>query len=541
MESAAPDRELVSTYAREGSEAAFRALVARHVNLVFAAAFRQVGDSGVAEEITQNVFVALARKAPRLAGHETLAGWLHRTAILEAKARIRAELRRQRREEVAAAMATLQHDGVSPAEELTPLLDEGLLHLREPDRLALVLRFLEERSLREVGSLLGVDEDAARKRVSRALERLANFFRARGFAVPSAAGSALLTHAVKAAPAVPAGLAASASSAGLASGGAAGGFSLVLLQLMALTKTQTAVVCALLAAIPLGWQWHARSETQQAHHTLAAQLAEQQSALADADAETDRLRAAWQRAQADTADAAIRLAALETQRAAAPPPYRWDDASPVARVPKAMLRQLPLRGVANRRGELTEQIQAALQFTESESAGVQAALHRFLAAYHAAQATAIRPVEPEERDLSGRKPEEVRVFEVTGLKDTVAALRQDLFADLGAILDPDRLELFTRSLQDWMPVDDQRGGFNSWMAVYDQDHRLSFYNNSGQAEGEAFLGWGMTAKSGSIFASIQIADIPGYLRPYLQDWIDQAMADRAAELAREAAAKAGNP
>ncbi|MCW5559823.1 MAG: sigma-70 family RNA polymerase sigma factor, partial [Verrucomicrobiae bacterium] len=258
MESAAPDRELVSAYAREGSEAAFRALVARHVNLVFAAAFRQTGDSGVAEEITQNVFVALARKAPRLAGHETLAGWLHRTAILESKARIRAELRRQRRETVAAAMAALQHEGEAPplADELTPLLDEGLLHLREPDRLALVLRFLEERSLREVGSLLGVDEDAARKRVSRALDRLADFFRARGFAVPSAAGSALLTHAVKAAPA---GLAASASSAGLAAGGAAGGLNLVLLQLMALTKTQTAIVCALLSAVPLGWQWRAQS------------------------------------------------------------------------------------------------------------------------------------------------------------------------------------------------------------------------------------------------------------------------------------------
>ncbi len=192
MDAVAADRELVSSYAREGSETAFRALVARHVNLVFAAALRQVGDSGMAEEVTQNVFVALARKAPRLAGHETLAGWLHRTAILEAKARIRAELRRRRREETAVELEGLRTPSSDPLAELTPLLDEALLELREPDRLALVLRFLEERSLREVGKALGVEEDAARKRVSRALDRLTDFFRARGFAVPAAGGAGLL-------------------------------------------------------------------------------------------------------------------------------------------------------------------------------------------------------------------------------------------------------------------------------------------------------------------------------------------------------------
>src|SRR2546422_710216 len=88
------DCELVTAYAARGSENAFRALVTRHVNLVYATAFRQVGDATLAEEITQNVFIALARKAPRLAGIQTLAGWLLRTAVLEAKARIRPELRR---------------------------------------------------------------------------------------------------------------------------------------------------------------------------------------------------------------------------------------------------------------------------------------------------------------------------------------------------------------------------------------------------------------------------------------------------------------
>src|SRR5205814_8996148 len=173
----------------------------------------------------------------------------HRTAILEAKARTRAELRRKRREETAVEISQLQSEGASPLEALVPMLDEGLLNLRDGDRLALVLRFLEERSLRDVGAALGVDEDAARKRVSRALDRLAGFFRRSGFAVPKGEGcAALLASSAKAAPA---GLAASAAKAGLAAGGATTGFNLVLFKLMALTITQTAVLCAMVAATPL--------------------------------------------------------------------------------------------------------------------------------------------------------------------------------------------------------------------------------------------------------------------------------------------------
>src|SRR5439155_24977649 len=143
-------------------------------------------------EIPQNVFIALARKAPRLAGIETLAGWLHRTAVLEAKARIRAELRRKRREQTAVEITLLQRDGASPLDALVPLLDEGLLDLGDGDRLALVLRFLEERSLRDVCAVLGVDVEAARKRVSRMLDRLAWLFRQRGVAVPTVSGCVVL-------------------------------------------------------------------------------------------------------------------------------------------------------------------------------------------------------------------------------------------------------------------------------------------------------------------------------------------------------------
>src|SRR3569833_419986 len=192
MSAQSHDGDLALSFAREGSEFAFRSLVVRHVDLVFATALRQTGDHGVAEEITQNVFIALARKAPRLAGHETLAGWLHRTAVLESRARVRSEVRRRHREHTAAELAALRNEGSSPLAAAVPFLDEALLHLGGPDRLALISRFFEERSLREVGDQLGLKEDAARKRVSRALDRLAVFLRKRGFAVPQGGGAAAL-------------------------------------------------------------------------------------------------------------------------------------------------------------------------------------------------------------------------------------------------------------------------------------------------------------------------------------------------------------
>src|SRR6266700_528977 len=312
MMSVSTDCELVTAYAARGSENAFRALVTRHVNLVYATALRQVGDAALAEEITQNVFIALARKAPRLAGIQTLAGWLHRSAILEAKARVRAELRRGRREEMAAEAAALQREGTSPLDALVPLLDEGLLNLRDGDRLALVLRYFEERSLRDVGAALGVDEDAARKRVSRALDRLAGFFRQRGFAVPVGAGAAaLLANTVIA---VPTGLAASATSAGLAAGGATTGFNLVLFKLMALTKTQIAVLCAVVVAVPLAWQRRAEARVVRQLDETTAQIKSASRSATELEAQVQRARDALLRAQTDNSSSAARLAALNGQR-----------------------------------------------------------------------------------------------------------------------------------------------------------------------------------------------------------------------------------
>ena len=140
--------------------------------------------------------MALARKAPRLATHETIAGWLHRTALLEAKLRIRTELRRQRREGSIAEQLQLQQAGSSPALDLSPLLDEALCNLRDSERTALLLRFFEDLPLAEVGTQMGISTEAARKRVDRALQRVSEFFKKRGFTLGTEGLSALLAGVV---------------------------------------------------------------------------------------------------------------------------------------------------------------------------------------------------------------------------------------------------------------------------------------------------------------------------------------------------------
>jgi len=519
MSPVSQDAQLVTAYAAEGSETAFRSLVARHVNLVYATALRQVGDPGWAEEITQNVFVVLARKAARLGRSETIAGWLHRTALLESKARLRAELRRHRREEVAAQVAAIEREGTSPFDALVPLLDEGLLKLREGDRLALVLRFLEERSLRDVGQLLGVDEDAARKRVSRALGRLAGFFRQRGLAVPAGAGvAAVLTNATQAAPA---GLAGSAAGAGLAAGGAASRLSLALFQLMNLTKTQTAIACAVICAVPLAWQSHLRSDLHRRQAALSAQLALARRDAAEHEGQAARLQAATELARAEARSAEARTAELTARRQGRIPSpiYHWDEKSPLARIPKKTLEKIPVGGlsaVSNRKGTISDTMRQLLQMSGAEAQQTQDALDRFLAGYTAAEAQRLHAAPPKDDDLQGRSPDQVRVFEVSGMSDPYAQLSQDLFDDLPSVLGSDRAALFKAGLHNWMRFDDGQNVASSDQVAFDGDYRVRFYQPE---PGQGNLGYYVRMDKAAIGASLSADEIPDNYRPYLQDWI----------------------
>src|SRR5690348_11562707 len=193
------DMELVGEYARCGSEQAFSALVDRHINLVYSVALRRVGNPHQAQEICQAVFVLLARKAGKLSANTVLPGWLYETARLTAANYWRAEYRRHRREQEAQMHSPLESGEPEAWAQIVPLLEQAMAQLNPPDRDAVVLRFFQAKSFQEVGASLGTSEDAAKMRVSRAVEKLRKFFVRRGVALSAAAlGAALTAHSVQA-------------------------------------------------------------------------------------------------------------------------------------------------------------------------------------------------------------------------------------------------------------------------------------------------------------------------------------------------------
>jgi RNA polymerase sigma factor (sigma-70 family) len=196
------DSALLREYVGRNSEAAFAELVTRHLNQVYSTALRHTRNPHQAEEITQAVFVILARKANKLTRHTALSGWLYQTARLTAVTLIRGETRRVRREQEALMQTSLNENESDPWPQIAPLLDDALAKLGETDRHAVVLRYFDGKSLGEVGAALGGSEDAAKMRVNRALEKLRIFFSKRGVTLSAAmiAGT-LATNSVQAAPA----------------------------------------------------------------------------------------------------------------------------------------------------------------------------------------------------------------------------------------------------------------------------------------------------------------------------------------------------
>ena len=200
------DMALVREYAATRSESAFAELVSRHTQLVYSSALRQVRNPELAEEVTQAVFIILARKAGALSSKTILCGWLHRTTRYVAANTLESEFRRQRREREACMESVAQSEpSDSVWRQVSPLLDEAMTKLGRKDRDALILRYFQGKSLGEVGAELGMRERAAQKVVGRALEKLRRFFVRRGVALTVAALAGVL--AANSASATPAALA----------------------------------------------------------------------------------------------------------------------------------------------------------------------------------------------------------------------------------------------------------------------------------------------------------------------------------------------
>jgi RNA polymerase sigma factor (sigma-70 family) len=255
------DIALLRQYTEQNSEEAFATIVARHVNKVYSVALRHTRNPHQAEEITHSVFVVLAKKARQLGKGVVLSGWLYQTARLTAVTYIRSEIRRTHREQEAHMQSVLNETTSDVWPQIAPLLDAAVAGLNEPDRHAVVLRFFDERSMGEVGAALGVSEDAAKKRVNRAVEKLRLFFTKRGVILSAAVlHSAISANSVQAAPV---GLAKAISVAAITQGAAASSSILMLAKgLLKPVFTSSAGTLAALAPLFGNLFFHLKAEIE---------------------------------------------------------------------------------------------------------------------------------------------------------------------------------------------------------------------------------------------------------------------------------------
>jgi RNA polymerase sigma factor (sigma-70 family) len=276
------DARLLREYVESGSNRAFSALVDRHFGLVYTAALRIAdGDAHLAQDVVQSVFTDFAGKAKSFPRDLFLGGWLYKHTCFIAANAVRKERRRRIRERQAFEMNSANEPSDPIWSRVSPVLDEAMSRLGASDRNALVLRFFERKSFRAVGGVLGISEEAARKRVDRALDKLRGYFARRGLSFSAVVlSSALDSHAAAAAPMGLSSLVATTALSEAAKGGGAG-FSLMkiitITRLMSITKkiAVSAAAVATTAAIIIQSQDNSRLQREN------RELGEQTAVLSD--------------------------------------------------------------------------------------------------------------------------------------------------------------------------------------------------------------------------------------------------------------------
>ncbi|HEX2854786.1 MAG TPA: sigma-70 family RNA polymerase sigma factor [Opitutaceae bacterium] len=246
------DSELLRRYVRERSETAFAELVQRKAGLVYSAALRQAGgDTQLAQDVSQSVFIDLARKARELTGRAELTSWLYTSTRFAALNALREKHRRQIREIEAHIMQEIERSPVTEAdwEKIRPLLDSALCDLPEQDRSAVLMRYFESQPFAAMGEKLGIGESSARMRAERALDKLRGVLAQKGItSTATALALVLTTNAVAAAPA---GLATTLAGGALAKSAVVGGGAGLLLKaykVYAMKKISTGVAAVVTVA-----------------------------------------------------------------------------------------------------------------------------------------------------------------------------------------------------------------------------------------------------------------------------------------------------
>jgi uncharacterized protein (TIGR03435 family) len=248
------DSQLLLEYVEKGDNEAFAALVGRYVHMVYSTALRKTDNPCAAEEITQTVFIILAKKASGLPRKIILSGWLYQTTRLTAANFLRAEFRRVRREQEAYMESHSNEPESEIWPQIMPLLEDAMGRLGEKDRNALALRFFEGKSFQEIGGAFGASENAAKKRVGYALEKLRKYFSRHGVTSTTATiASAMAIHSVQTAPMA---LAKAAAALALAKGATAPTSTIALLngvlKIMAWSKVKTAIIAGAAILITAG-------------------------------------------------------------------------------------------------------------------------------------------------------------------------------------------------------------------------------------------------------------------------------------------------
>ncbi len=288
------DRDLLREYVERRSQQAFAALVERHLSLVYFAALRRTQNTGLAEDVAQEVFTSVAQKATSLAAHATLAGWLFTATRYAAAQKMRSEEARRRREQETYLMNdTIAGDSAPEWERLRPVIDAALEGLNERDREAVLLRFFAGQAFGKIGATLSLSEDAARRRVDRALDKLRDALMQRGVTSTGAALAAVLT--AQGVAAAPAGLAVSIASHAVASATFGGGVTAAkLFGFMSTTKVAVGVAGIVVAAAT-AFTFQQRQVTAQ----MRAEVGALRQQVADATALREENRRLQQASAAD--------------------------------------------------------------------------------------------------------------------------------------------------------------------------------------------------------------------------------------------------